>query len=109
MNRFWVYLRQYDSVYEPAEGGYYVETSYIEYKEWYTNKLDALDDYFEQLAQLKNEGWKIEEHGRSVYIDLIGKLQTPWAEIDRNGYIGSGATLGICTEEPQDEPYEGYC
>lgn len=110
MNCFWVYLRQYGSAYEPAEGGYYVETSYIDFKERYYDIYSALESYKNHLAEIQNEGWKIEEiHGPLIYFNGNGYLRTPLVYIDRNGGVGDGASLGISTTEPQDEPYEGYC
>lgn len=110
MNYFWVYVREYDSVYEPAEGGYYVETSEVTYKQQYLDIKSVLDDYSDKVNLAYNENWDdIEEkRDRLIFINEDGFLITPITHVGRKRYIGNGFTIGITTEEPQDEPYEGY-
>ena len=112
MPNFYVYCREYYSVYEPAEGGYYVSASKVTYSDHFYLE-DAYEELLENIMSCIEEGHEI--HRGSWFCgfetDRDGNtfLKFPYFFFDYTGYIGDGFELGITTDKPEDEPYMGYC
>ena len=111
MPNFYVYCREYYAVYEPAEGGYYVSASKVDYEKHYDLEA-AYECLLEYIMVAIEDGHEI--HRGSWYcgfdtIDGETYLKFPWFEFDYTGYIGDGFELGITTDKPEDKPYMGYC
>lgn len=113
MSKFYVYCKEYYSVYEPAEGGYYVSCYEITYCEDFYCLEDAYHDLLEGIMNLVEDGHEIHQGSWDCgfYTDIDGDtyLRFPWFEFDYTGYIGDGFQIGITTEKPEDKPYLGYC
>ena len=110
---FYVYLRRFYHVWEPAEGGYYVTASCIDdyCDEWCLE--DAVYELLDTFIQ-----W---DGGMN---DLEGSwnmgFETKWFDGEPEtrlvlpcftfyGYEGYQYELGISCDKPEDKPYEGYC
>lgn len=119
---FYTYARVYGYAYEPAEGGYYVETSYIyEYHEHETVEK-AMEDFLGWKKYAEKQGCILhsgcteirtiedkvydDESPNGYYIETW--VAYPWARYDTK-YIGDGFSLEISEEKPENKPYMGYC
>ena len=123
-----VYLKTWSSVYEPAEGGYYVPVSKVEWYEDVESIAEArqlvkvfaeeeptsdVEEYWMvhyQYATLDNDGVvQLDSDG-----DIItGTALAPYfAEVDRNtGYIGEGWDFIVVVDgdpAPCPDVYNGY-
>jgi len=123
-----MYLKTWSSIYEPAEGGYYVPVSKVE---WYEN-VESIEEArqlvrtfaAEEPASDLEEYWmvnyqyiKTDEDGLMQY-DEDGDIITDmaiapyFAEVDRNtGYIGTGWDFIVILEGdpvPCPDVYNGY-
>lgn len=120
-NNFYVYCKEFYSVWEPAEGGYYVECSTVTQCEEHIYLTDAVYSLLECLVDAAEHGhtidrgtWKI-DWCADIWEDEDGimrpdiSLLLPWFRLDQNGYIGEGFEVGICMNKPEDKPYLGYC
>lgn len=113
MVKFHVFIEENYSVYEPAEGGYYVCASKYDRgtHESFSNAIEAVE-YFNDLVEvLVEEGHDVTKRSFSddVYLNTKGELILPWVQFDYDGYIGHGINLVMDVKEPEDNPYEGYC
>lgn len=119
---FYTYVRIYDYEYEPAEGGYYVETSYID--ECYKHETieNAMEDFYNMMERAEEQG-SILHCGHTEIRTIVDKVYDdespdgyfvemwtsyPWVRYDYK-YIGDGFSIGVSEEKPEDEPYMGYC
>lgn len=112
MPNFYVYCRETYSVWEPAEGGYYVPATRITYCESFNFLEDAYDDLLEGIMNVVSDGYKI--CNGSWYcgfktMDGETYLVFPWFICEYDGYISERFEIGITTDKPEDEPYMGYC
>lgn len=110
---FYVYVREYYPVFEPAEGGYYVSASEVTDCEEFAYMNDALDVMREWVEDCVREGETLNgaSYGYGFATDEDGDvtLGLPLARFNRTGYIGEGFDIGIAVEKPKDAPYQGYC
>lgn len=117
---FYVFVRDYYSVWEPAEGGYYVECATVRAYEEHYDLAEAVYSLLELVIDLEEKGhevscgnWRIE-----FQVDMWDddgmmrpniKLRLPYFQYDRTKYVGDGFEVGICMHKPEDKPYQGYC
>ena len=121
---FYVYCKRNDSVFEPAEGGYWVETSEVMKYDEFDGLSEAyccLLDYIIELAEdgeyVTKGSWFTGFVNMPYYDDDDVEdiehpdfhLRLPWFYVGYTGYIGDGFKVGISVEKPEDKPYEGYC
>lgn len=119
---FYVYSRVYSSVYEPAEGGYYVETSKVDECFEHETIEAAMEDFLSWLDYVEQQGCKVYLKQTEIRI-IEGQVSPfeapdeyrteswtvyPWARYG-TGYIGDGFSIEISDVKPEDHPYEGYC
>lgn len=119
---FYVYSRVYSSVYEPAEGGYYVETSTVDECFEHETIEAAMKDFLSWLDYVEQQGCEVYVKQTEIRI-IEGKVSLsetpdeyrtefwtvyPWARYDTRG-IGEGFSIEISEVKPEDRPYEGYC
>ena len=115
-----VYCEQFGSVWEPAEGGYYVEVSDVYLVDTVEDKDDArvlIENeaegdivyrdsdsliYYYENGQYDSDGSPLHEESEAILI----------AACDRDtGYIGAGQTWYVLDEDspaPASETYIGY-
>ena len=119
---FYTYIRVYGYAYEPAEGGYYVETSYIDECHEHETVEDAMEDFFSWKKYAEEQGCilhsgitEIRTIEDKVYDDESPDgyfIETctayPWVRFDTK-YIGDGFSIEVSEEKPKDRPYMGYC
>lgn len=108
---FYVYLRNFYRVYEPAEGGYYVTASCInDYKKVFTLE-DAVYEMLDTLVQwgdmkIISGSWNMGLHTTLFDGKPETKLSMPCIMFYSDGLEYE---LGISCDKPEDKPYEGYC
>ena len=112
---FYVYIEDFVTTYEPAEGGYYVEVSKVDLWGTFDNVAAAKAAVACEYGDYDDVVFE-EDHARYDYsigtFDSDGNADTAEApaeficEVDRNAhyYQGSGLRL-ICVAEGQPEPY----
>jgi hypothetical protein len=119
---FYVYSRVYGFVYEPAEGGYYVETStvdecfehetieaamkdFLEWKEYVEKQGCVLYKGITEIRTIKSKVYDDEAPG-GYFVET--RTAYPWVRYDTK-YIGDGFSIEISDVKPEDHFYEGYC
>lgn len=111
-NNFYVYVREFYAVWEPAEGGYYVYPSKITDVEECSCLNDAVASLMECLVDATEHGheitWGTWRMGFHTHTDGEINLYLPMFKLDDNDWNG-GCEVGICMNKPEDKPYEGYC
>lgn len=114
-NNFYVYCKEFYPVYEPAEGGYYVECWQLKDIEKHYTLEDAVESLLEGLMDAVERGHEITKGSWKMGFvtdrDGYTWLHMPWFYIDYGQYIGEGFEMGICMNEPnpEDGRYHGYC
>lgn len=104
---FYTYARVYGCAYEPAEGGYYVETSYVDDCFEHETLEDAMEDFFMWKKDVEEQGC-ILHSGITEIHTIRDKTYYPWVRFDTK-YIGDGFSIEVSEEKPEDRPYMGYC
>lgn len=119
---FYVYSRVYGSVYEPAEGGYYVETSTVDECFEHETIEAAMKEFLSWLDYVEQQGCEVylkqteirTVEGKVYHYETPDEYHVeswtvyPWARYDTK-YIGDGFAIEISDVKPEDRPYEGYC
>lgn len=112
-------LETFGSEYESAEGGYYVETSTIEFLDEISVK--SLDDVYEALIEFDKvvERYIDGTCSTSTITDFRdcfefagdpddGVLYGPFARFDETEYVGSGFAVMLSPTKPEPKTYDGY-
>ena len=109
-NTIYLYVEHYGSAWEPAEGGCFVETSFIEEEtmEELHRFGEALQRFNERAADLMSRGFKVTGTDYSYGFDADGFFNSPETEFDRDGCVGSGLALRLSLNEPKGKTYDGY-
>lgn len=110
---FYVYLRRFYYIWEPAEGGYYAKASCIDdyCDEWSLEDAvyELLDTFVQwDMGMHSLEGsWKMGFETKHFEDGPETRLVLP-----RFTFYDAADTeyeLGISCDKPEDRPYEGYC
>lgn len=111
LNAIYLYVEHFNCVWEPAEGGYFVETSFIDTEtiQEFNSRDDAMEAFNDRMTGLLHSGYKLSSTDtRFGFDDETGFFRTPEAEFNRDGSAGSGFALHISLNEPRGREYDGY-
>ena len=110
LNTIYLYVEHYGSAWEPAEGGCFVETSFIEEEtmEELHQFGEALQRFNGRAADLMSRGFKVTGTDYRFGFDADGFFNSPETEFDRDGCVGSGLALRLSLNEPKGKTYDGY-
>lgn len=108
-NAIYLHVEHCGSAREPAEGGRFVETSFVEEEtmEELRQFGEALQRLNERAADLMSRGFKATGTDCRFGFDADGFFNSPETEFDRDGRVGSGLALRLSPNEPKGKTYDG--
>ena len=108
-NTIYLHVERYGSAWEPAEGGCFVETSFVEEEtmEELHRFGEALQRFNERAADLMSRGFEATGTDYRFGFDADGFFNSPETELDRDGCVGSGLALRLSLNEPKGKTYDG--